>query len=271
MSNLVSICIPVYNGEKYIKEAVESALNQTYDNIEVLLVDNCSTDGTLQAVESVHDPRFRIVRNSTNLGMVGNWNKCLEEAKGDYINLLCADDRLKKDCIEKKKAILDENRNVVLVSSDTHIIDEQGAVIMRRRGLAKSGIYNGHKIFRKSIRTKNLYGEPTNVLFRKTAASQTDGYAGGLPYSPDWEYWLHLSTLGDVGYVSEPLTEYRVSSVSATDGLLKDKEKLKRDSENFFACVSCYLPVTKKDVMINRIYQAVRTFEKKVFYTVLVR
>lgn len=271
MNHMVSICIPVYNGEKYIREAVESALNQTYQNIEVLLVDNCSTDGTLLAVESVSDKRFRIIRNETNLGMVGNWNKCLSEAKGDYINLLCADDRLKSDCIEKKIAILVNNPDVALVSSDTHIIDERGKIIMRRRGLRETGTYSGRNIFRKSIRTRNLYGEPTNVLFRKSVAIQTDGYEGGLPYSPDWEYWLHLSTMGDVGYISEPLTEYRVSSVSETDSILKDKEKIKRDSENFFSCVSRYSRVTKRDIIINRIYQAIRTFEKKIFYTFFVR
>lgn len=271
MQSLVSVCIPVYNGEKFIKEAVETALNQKYDNLEVIVVDNCSTDSTVEIVKSVNNPKLRLVVNDSNLGMVGNWNKCIKEAKGDYINLLCADDRLKEDCVAKKAAILDEHPNVVLVSSDTDIISETGEVMMKRKGLRKTGVYSGTKIFRKSIHSRNLYGEPTNVLFRKCVVNKTDGYSGGLPYSPDWEFWLHLSTLGDVGYISEALSEYRVSSVSATDSLLKNKNKLKEDSERFFNCVSNYAPVSKRDIRINRRYQKFRTFEKQVFYKFLVR
>ena len=74
---LVSVCIPAYNSAIYIKKTMESVLSQKYENIELVVVDDCSRDNTVEVVRSVDDPRVRLVQNTDNLGMTGNWNKCL--------------------------------------------------------------------------------------------------------------------------------------------------------------------------------------------------
>lgn len=267
----ISVCIPVYNGERFIKKSIESVLNQTYSNFELLIIDNCSTDDTVSIVKSFNDKRIRFIQNETNLGMIGNWNKCIKESKGKYINIVCADDRLKEDCLEKKVKMMTENDDVVFVFSGTDVIDETGKVILKRNGLKRTGVYSGMKIFKKSLRTRNIFGEPTNVLFNKDMIDSDVIYSGDLPYSPDWEFWLRLSTFGNVGFYKESLAEFRVSTVSTTDKILKDRKKLKVDSKRFFDNVSKYAEVKKLDIFLNRLYQRIRTFEKKVFFIIIAK
>ena len=81
---LVSICIPAFNAQQWILECVNSALAQTYHSLEVLVVDDASTDNTAELVRSINDPRIRLVSNVQRLGMVGNWNKCLELAQAEF-------------------------------------------------------------------------------------------------------------------------------------------------------------------------------------------
>ena len=86
----ITIAMPVYNGEDYVHLAIQSVLDQTYSDFELLIVDNCSTDGTLEVFKTFLDPRIRLFVNSTNLGMVGNWNGSLKLATGEYIKIFLA-------------------------------------------------------------------------------------------------------------------------------------------------------------------------------------
>jgi len=80
---LISICIPVFNGEKYIKESIDNVLIQTEKNFELLIVDNCSTDYTLEIVASYNDPRIIVFKNTSNLGSLRNFNRCIELSRGE--------------------------------------------------------------------------------------------------------------------------------------------------------------------------------------------
>ena len=103
---LVSVCIPAYNNEDYILETINCILSQSYKNIELIVVDDNSSDDTYKVVKSVKDVRLKAYRNKDNLGMAGNWNRCLELCSGKYIKLVCADDLLHKRLIEKEVAIM---------------------------------------------------------------------------------------------------------------------------------------------------------------------
>ena len=95
---MVSVCIPVYNGSLFIEETINSVLCQDYRNLEIVVQDNASTDGTwdlLQLIAFKHS-QLSIARNETNVGMAPNWNLCINRAKGDYLMLLSADDLLEK-------------------------------------------------------------------------------------------------------------------------------------------------------------------------------
>ena len=103
---LVSIVIPAYNSERYIGRTVTFALATDYPNLEVVVVDDCSTDNTLKVLELFHDKRLRVIRNEKNLGMTGNWNKCVRSARGEYVKLIPADDLVYPDCIKKSLPLL---------------------------------------------------------------------------------------------------------------------------------------------------------------------
>ena len=125
---LVSIVIPAYNNENTIIATLESIRNQSYKNIEIIIIDDNSKDKTLQLVteQQKKDNRIKIYHNSTNLGMIGNWNKCIQMSNGEFVKLVCADDLLDKNEIEKETGVMILNPSVNLVESDTRLIDING-------------------------------------------------------------------------------------------------------------------------------------------------
>lgn len=113
---LVSILIPVYNRVSIVGATIESAINQTYSNIEIIIVDNCSTDGTWELLQEYvyKDDRIRIFKNGENIGPVRNWKRCIEEAKGEYAKLLFSDDLISNNFIEETIAVFDSETSFVL-------------------------------------------------------------------------------------------------------------------------------------------------------------
>jgi glycosyltransferase involved in cell wall biosynthesis len=102
MQPLVSICITVYNGEAYLHECIRSAIEQTYENIEIVLIDDGSTDSSIKIAEELllDFPRKIIHKNESNLGLVANWRKCIELAKGEWIKFIFQDDVMSLNCLE---------------------------------------------------------------------------------------------------------------------------------------------------------------------------
>ena len=122
---LVSICIPVYNGEKYIKECINSVLSQKLKNFELLILDNCSLDSTEEIIKSIKDVRIRYIKNSNNIGSINNFNKCVELAVGKYFLLLPHDDILLPGSLEKFVVKLNDP-NIGFVYSAIKVINEDG-------------------------------------------------------------------------------------------------------------------------------------------------
>src|SRR5688572_12302291 len=114
----VSVLIPTYNYAHFLDETIQSVLDQTFTNFELVIVDNCSTDNTDEVVQKyLTDTRISFYRNETNIGLVGNWNKCLDYARGEYIKYLCADDKFRPELLEKFVAVMDQNPGVSIMSS----------------------------------------------------------------------------------------------------------------------------------------------------------
>ena len=116
---LVSVCVPTYNGEPFLQAALDSASAQTFGDLEILVVDDGSSDGTPALVErhAADDPRVRLLRNERNLGLVGNWNRCLEAARGTWIKFLFQDDLLEPACVERMLALASEDCPFVVCGS----------------------------------------------------------------------------------------------------------------------------------------------------------
>lgn len=118
---LVSIVIPVYNRENLVTEAIDSALAQTYGNIEVVVVDNCSTDKTWDVISTYQSPKLRVYRNESNIGPVLNWKRGIELSNGDYIKLLFSDDMISENFIEESLKVF--TNDVAFVLSPERILN----------------------------------------------------------------------------------------------------------------------------------------------------
>lgn len=164
----VSILIPVYNREKYIKETVESALNQTYQNIEVIIVDNLSTDNTWDILQKLDklDRRVKIFQNSENLGPVKNWSRCFSEASGKYAKILWSDDKIAPDFIEKTLPFLSSDTNVGFVFTRTKIFNNTGGVNDNIYSIGKSGVYPRNKYISGVLLSYHFPVSPGCALFR---------------------------------------------------------------------------------------------------------
>ncbi len=262
---LVSICIPVYNGEKTIRSTLEAALRQTYRPIEIIVVDNCSEDDTLKILHDMSQDRIIVYENTENIGMVGNWNRCLSYSKGEYAMILCADDMIEDDCIEKKVRMLESGEDIVFAFGASEVINENDKVLLKRRLFRENYLVDGAKLAQRAYLTKNLFGEPTNVLFRKSSMMKVGAFDSRMCYAVDLDMWLRLACIGRVAYAGDLLMKYRISTGNQTSSIrystfLKDDsilmQNLKKNNQlqiNFF------------DDIIHRTVYALRAFFRYLF------
>lgn len=224
---LVSIVIPAYNNENTIIATLESIRNQSYKNIEIIIIDDNSKDKTLQLVteQQKKDNRIKIYHNSTNLGMIGNWNKCIQMSNGEFVKLVCADDLLDKNEIEKETGAMILNPSVNLVESDTRLIDINGKKTGSFKRYHKSGLVKGKKIARTSIIWNNFFGAPVNNLIRKSVLDKTGYFDEQFTYILDFDMWMKIACTGDVYIIHELLNSFRIRNDSNTGNLIgKDRE-----------------------------------------------
>jgi glycosyltransferase involved in cell wall biosynthesis len=226
---LVSICIPVYNGADYLTCALQSACGQTYLKTEIIVVDNASTDEThaIAANFAVRDPRVRIVRNDDNLGMVGNWNRCLELAQGEWIKFLCHDDLLASDCLERMLQANTANNDVVICArkfliepnADPKLQKFFTTGIISFQELGLTGSISPAQVAAAMSKVAPLYnflGEPNCILFRRRCVAEVGTFHPWFALYSDFDYWLRLAVTRSITVVPEPLASFRVHGGSTT-------------------------------------------------------
>ncbi|MGN0342932.1 MAG: glycosyltransferase family 2 protein [Roseburia sp.] len=226
MKPLVSVCIPAYNNADYITETIHSILNQTYENLELVVVDDQSGDDTYAVVAAMTDPRIRLYRNEQNLGMSGNWNRCLSLCTGEYIKLVCADDLLDPTALEREVGALMEHPEAVLAESDTRLVDPAGKTKGYYKRYRTSGLVDGSLVARKGFFKKNYFGAPLNNTFPRAVLERVKGFDSGFTYILDYDLWVSIACLGQIYIIHEPLNSFRMRSDSNTGNVMGgDKEK----------------------------------------------
>lgn len=212
---LVSVCIPTYRGARTIGATIASVLAQTWADFELVVVDDGSPDETAAVVAGFADPRVVYRRNSHNLGPEGNWNRCLELARGTYFKLLPHDDLLHPQCLERQLHVFGDDRSgsIALVFSAREVIGPEGRVLLRHRGWpgARSGPVTQQEVVRACLRHgTNIVGEPGAVLMRRALADKVGGFDATYPYVIDLDYWLRLLEFGRGYYLDDVLASFRV-------------------------------------------------------------
>ncbi len=217
-SPVVSVCIPTYNYAKYLTQSIESVLSQSYTDYELIVVDDCSTDETdrLMIKLASRDARIRYYRNSSNLGMVANWNYCLKLASGKYIKFLFADDLLISiDALGKMVDLINRDYDVSLVASSRMIINEKSENIACWKYLDHDAVVSCPKVIKDCfVNDYNYIGEPTAVLFKKEDAVR--GFDANYRQLVDLEMWFHLLEKGRLAYIREPLCAFRIHEEQQT-------------------------------------------------------
>lgn len=219
----VSVVLPVYNGSPFVARAVESVLSQTMKDIDVAVVDNCSTDDTRALLAAFDDPRLTVHAADEFVSAPANWNRALACATAPYVKLLCADDVLYPDCLEQQAAVLDQHPGAVLVASKRDIVDEAGAVLIKGRGLGRlNGLVPGATALRHVVRSgSNPLGEPEAVLLRRSVLDDAGPFRDDMAFMLDIDMWCRVLEHGDLYALPRVVGAFRVGAASWSTRLAK--------------------------------------------------
>ena len=231
MSPIVSIVIPVFDGLPHLQVAVNSILAQTYTDLDVVLVDGGSTDGSREWIHTVEDPRVRTELMPHGTSAANNWTAASHAARGDYVKLLCQDDVLYPFAIAHQVADLEANPSAHFAVAQRDIVDVNGKMIYPRRGCAglKSGLVDGQSALRTSYaHGTNIFGEPLAILFRRAPLDAVLSWNDERPFLLDLELYTRALLNGPIVVRRESVGAFRVSSSSWSTRMIKSqKEQLR--------------------------------------------
>ncbi len=228
---LVSICIPVYNGDKYLIECLDSCVNQTFTDYEIIICDDGSTDSSITLIEEYTSkyPLIKFYKSEQNLGLVGNWNKCLELSSGEWIKFVFQDDYITHDCLEKFVGQI--GNNTQLIVSKRHFILPQNASFDQVNYYTKEvrtlentsdfmeNIFSPELISKIEVENicMNFIGEPSLVFFRRSIVDELGEFNASLKQICDLEFALRVSSKYGLVYIPEQLCAFRIHNESTTN------------------------------------------------------
>ncbi len=214
---MISIVTASYNYEQYITETIQSVLNQTYTDWEMIIVDDCSTDNSIEVIKSFNDNRIKLFVNEKNLGLKGTVKRGIEEAKGDWVVFLESDDMITPDYLEKKVEIAKKYPDVNLIFNDCEFFGDEkrvfdfNAVLKRTRKILNEQTYPIDMFY---------YFYHSNKIFTFSSVMTKREDLLKINYEPkldcllDWHLWVQLAYLGKFYYIPEKLTYWRLHSNS---------------------------------------------------------
>lgn len=197
----LSVIMGVYNEEKYIQEAIDSILGQTFGDFEFIIVDDNSQDESANLIESYDDSRIQFIKNKTNRGLTTSLNRALDHATGTYVARQDADDISEPKRFEKQISLLEQNTDVSLVGTGTYLINSDGEIVDKRLGycnptfddfLDKSYLVHG------------------SIIARRTVLEELGGYDEFFRYGQDYDLWLRLSKQYNVVNIPAPYYRHRI-------------------------------------------------------------
>lgn len=206
----VSFIIASYNYGRYVGQTVESLLAQTFEDLEVIVLDDCSPDNSRDVLQKFADePRVRLIFHEKNQGNIRTYNEGLALARGEFVGIVGSDDyALRADAVARQVAVFDANPKVGFVYSAHTYVDENSRPFRVFQPWSDDYVRDGLSEFR-DLAFRN-YVPHTGTLVRRTCHEELGDYDLALPHAGDWELWLRVASRYDVGYISEPLYAYRI-------------------------------------------------------------
>lgn len=241
--SLVSIVLPIYNGEKYMRESIESVINQTYTNWELIIIDDCSTDSTPDIAKeyAAKDERIQYYRNEVNLKLPKGLNRGFSLAKGDYLTWTSDDNLYLSDALQVMLETIIKHK-VGLVFAESELIDEEGKVTGKYEVPADSFVQ------RSAIFRYNCVG--ACFMYTREVYEEIGDYDDTKFYSEDYDYWFRVFAKFPVYQVKRVLYQYRNHSQSLSN-TLHDEVRSERSEKS----------------MIENVYQFGKlSLEEKYYY-----
>ena len=241
-SPLVTILMPVYNAERFLKRAIDSILSQTYKNIEFLIIHDGSTDSSLEIIRSYKDDRIVLVENDKNRGLIYSLNIGLERSKGKYIARMDADDVSFPERIKKQCNFLEKNLNVGILG--TYIQDE-----------SKFKVYANSKLNSNELKARvifnNIFNHPT-IMFRNSFLRENKiSYNPDYTHAEDYNLWLFSLKQTEFAILNEPLLFYENHQTQVS--YIYDQEQKKsliKTQKEFFKSIN--LDLNESEIEIHR-------------------
>lgn len=246
MSDKVSVIIPMYNSEKYIDECVKSVINQTYTNLEIIIIDDCSTDSSLSVVEKIADDRIKLIKLEKNVGVSAARNTGIDAATGDYLCFIDSDDLWVKEKIEKEVEFIKKN-NYDFIYSDYAFFNENAEELKKYRRVVVP-----RKIqYEQAIRNTTIF--ISTVMLNLHSLKKEDIYMPNLTIGQDTATWWNLLKGGCTAYgINEVLAYYRVHGKSLSSNkirAIKGAWKIyTREELKYFKRLYCFLCYIKNAV-----------------------
>lgn len=218
MTAKVGVFIPTYNAAEFLDTAIQSVLNQTYQNFDLVVLNDASSDHTQTVLDKYRGhQKIRLIDNESNLGMSRNWNKGISLLRNEYIAKLDADDYYHPEFLASVVPVLDENATVGLVFTASSWISSRSWDVVP---YTESWIAPG-KIFLRNLNKQFTLHSPT-ILVRRECYSRLGGFVESMRIHADWEMWTRISTNYDIAYVCRLLAYFRRHSGNCTAASHRD-------------------------------------------------
>ncbi len=273
---LISICIPTYNGEKYIEETLNSALNQTYQNIEIIITDDHSSDQTVAICKSYakRDKRIKVFKNDTNLGLVNNWCESINKANGQWVKFLFQDDILEEHCVTHMiHTALTHDVNFVVCNREYFFEDGFDPKIKRfytEKLIKTETIFTSERVYdpQESARLiaphvfNNCMGEPPTILFNKDIYTRKD-FPDNYVQLIDYIFILNNILMKPFVFIPDKLVRFRVHGSSES---MRNNEVNTEDTKAFYKYL--YVQYFERiqichDILVNPIFKDVKKYVTK--------
>ncbi len=226
---MISVLLPVYNAQEFLREAIESILNQSFKNFELIIINDGSTDHSEEIICSFDDKRIVYVKNETNLKLIETLNKGIQLCKGKYIARMDADDISMPDRLEKQYRFMESNPSVGLCGTWAKVINEKGEETGRIKNFTQNADLKIHLLFSVP------FVHPTVMM--KTELLKEEFYSTQYPHAEDYDLWCRLSRKTQIANIPEFLFKYRWHStnISQTENStqISIKEKIIRHELKF--------------------------------------
>jgi glycosyltransferase involved in cell wall biosynthesis len=228
MNPIVSVCIPTYNGSQFLRECIDSTLSQTFVDFEILIIDDQSSDNTVDIAKeyAAKDSRIEVAINPQNLGLVGNWNRCIEIARGEWIKFVFQDDLLDPECLEKMMVATAFGKPIIYCDRN-FIFESQTPEVTKQEYLSHLSVQH---VFGDTVEVSalqyaevalknigvNFVGEPTSLMFHRSVFYQFGSFNPHLIMICDFEFYTRIAIHTGIVRVPEVLASFRVHGKAAS-------------------------------------------------------